>query len=84
MGFYYDWINSRWVDKQHAHEPTPRRRAAQQNLLPALLVEMEQGSSETRLYAGLLARAIVVQDYGLMREYGKQVARLTGEKVPPG
>jgi hypothetical protein len=84
MGFYYDWINGSWVDKQLAHEVTPRRRAAQQNLLPALFIEMEQGSSETRLYAGLLARAIVVQDYGLMREYGKAVARLTGEKVPPG
>jgi hypothetical protein len=45
---------------------------------------MEQGSSETKLYAGLLAQAIVVQDFSLMREYGKQVTRLTGEKVPPG
>jgi hypothetical protein len=46
--------------------------------------EFELGSSETSLYAGLLARAIVVQDFSLMREYGKAVARLTGEKVPPG
>lgn len=82
MGYFYDWINEKWEDKA-GHEGHPRK-SAHQTLLPQLMKEIEQSSSETRLYAGLLARAIVVQDYGLMREYGKQVARATGEKVPPG
>jgi hypothetical protein len=83
MGYFYDWVNEKWEDKA-GHECHPRRKAAHQTLLPQLMKKIEQGSSETRLYAGLLVRAIVVQDFSLMREYGKQVARLTGEKVPQG
>jgi hypothetical protein len=83
MGYFYDWVNNRWADKAGL-EGHPRRKPAHETLLPELMKEIEPGSSETSLYAGLLARAIVVQDCGLMREYGKQVARLTGEKVPPG
>jgi hypothetical protein len=43
--------------------------------------EIEHGSSEVKLYAGLLARALILADPALMNAFGKRVARLSGERV---
>jgi hypothetical protein len=79
MGYYFDWVNDEWL------ELTTKRRhprhAANKQLLPKLMEAIEKGDSDCKLYAGLLCRAIVCSDVLLMDEFGKQVAKLTGEKV---
>jgi hypothetical protein len=82
MGYYFDWVNGKWQEKSRGRRRHPRF-TAREALLPGLIDEIENGDSETKLYAGLLARSIVVWDEQLMRAFGKQVARVTGEKVPP-
>jgi hypothetical protein len=41
-----------------------------------LLAEVRRGSSVTRLYASLLAKAVLDDDEVLEREYGEQFAEL--------
>ena len=77
MGYYYDWLNSRWVEKSLTPPKQPRREIPRQDLLTALIEEMVEGDSETCLYAGLLARKLIVGNEVLMRQFGKKVARLT-------
>lgn len=81
MGFYYDWVNDRWQEKS-TNGRRHRRIRAWRTLLPALVDEIENGDSEGKLYAGLLARHIVTNDEILMEDHGKRVAKLTGEKAP--
>jgi len=73
MGYYYDWVNEKWQ-----HRPGPvlpeRRYRRRETLLRYLLAEINDGDSLTSLYAGLLARALVVLDEELMNEYGERVA----------
>jgi hypothetical protein len=82
MGYYYDWVNRQWVSRNHA-EPTPvqrQQRARRRTLLDDLITDIEHGrNGEAYLYAGLLARTLVTTDEELMREFGKQVVRITGE-----
>ena len=51
---------------------------ARHTLLEALVEEMRQGDSETQLYAGLLARKLLVGDEEMMRVFGKEVAEMLG------
>jgi hypothetical protein len=44
--------------------------------LGVLLEEIERGDSEVKLYAGLLARKLVVGDEALMKEFGERIAKL--------
>jgi hypothetical protein len=39
---------------------------------------MREGDSETQLYAGLLARKLLVGDEEMMQAFGKQVAEMLG------
>jgi hypothetical protein len=85
MGFYFDWVDRKWVPKDHDARPTPaqrRQRERRRTLLGNLITEIEQGGNGvTCLYAGLLARTLVQADEELMQEYGKQVVHITDEKV---
>jgi len=73
---YYDWINMRWVERTPGLQLRPRR--ARHTLLEALVEEMREGDSETQLYAGLLARKLLVGDEEMMRAFGKEVAEMLG------
>lgn len=84
MGYYYDWLNSRWVEKSSIPPKQPRRTIPRQTLLTALLEEMVKGDSETQLWAGLLARKLIVGDECLMKQFGKKVAMLTMPSPGPG
>jgi hypothetical protein len=46
-------------------------------LLAGLVEEVEQGDSETKLYASLLARKLIGDDFILMGKYGRRIAELT-------
>ena len=84
MGYYYDWVDRKWVPKSHA-KPTPRRlrlRLRRRSLLQNLITEIEHGNdSVTRLYASMLTRSLLQSDEELMREFGRQVADLSQECV---
>ena len=81
MGYYYDWINKRWQERIPTARPRPARSVSRQTLLSGLIEEMHNGDSESKLYAGLLARVVVVGDEELMKTFGKQVACLTDPSV---
>jgi hypothetical protein len=71
MGYYFDWINQKWheiPEKPSRNKRSPMNR----KLLPLLVDEVAHGASEARLYAGLLARVLVVGDMDLMKQYGKE------------
>jgi hypothetical protein len=75
-GYYYDWLNMRWVEKTGAGMgiswPHYHRLVAE------LVEEMRRGDSESRLYAGLLARKLISRRLDLMKKYGRSVAELSG------
>jgi hypothetical protein len=84
MPYFYDWINKRWQPYPKGSDPmcpkyTTRSFARRFTLLPQLIKEIETGEGEVKLYAGLLARAIVVSDIDptLMNEFGERIAELT-------
>ena len=81
MGFYYNWLEERWLPIDHDRKLTTaaRHRIEQCSvLIERLLTEMEDGRDGTaRLYAGLLVRHLVASDEALMRKYGKQTAVVT-------
>lgn len=80
MGYYYDWIERKWLTgeqvKPTAHQR--RLRLRRRTLLQELLTEIEQGG-DTGLYAGLLARTLVQTDEELMRQLGRQIADITAQ-----
>ena len=76
MPHYYDWRHMRWVERTPGLRLRPRR--ARHTLLEALVEEMREGDSETQLYAGLLARKLLVGDEEMMRAFGKEVAEMLG------
>jgi len=79
MGYYYDWINQRWQERGQSTRPS--RKVLRPTLLTGLLEEMQKGDSQSKLYAGLLARVLVVGDEELMKSFGKQIACLTDPNV---
>jgi hypothetical protein len=85
-GYYYDHLQRRWMPKFQPGPETPqgRRRLHRRRLLPELLTEIGGGSALSRLYASLLARALIAEDEELMREHGEQVCKLTGEEQRAG
>jgi hypothetical protein len=89
MGYYYNWVDAKWVEKPLIAPKPPRRAVPRRTLVTALMEEMSKGDSEARLYAELLARKLIVGDEGLMKEFGKTVAEMTGvfprrDEVTPG
>jgi hypothetical protein len=85
MGYYYDWINGKWIERERRDKPTMgpsvRRRKRRRTLIVELLTEIAEGNnSDAILYATMLARALVTTDEELMREYGKQVVAI-GDKA---
>ena len=80
MGFYYDWLNMKWVEKPAVQSKPPFRIIPRQTLIEALIEEIEKGDSETKLFAGLLARKLIVGNPFLMKEFGKQVADISGKE----
>jgi hypothetical protein len=84
MGYYYDWVDRKWVPRQDA-TPTPAQRrltARRRDLIRNLLTEIEHhGDSVVYLYTALLTRTLVQRDEELMREFGKQVVGATSERV---
>jgi hypothetical protein len=83
MGYYYDWLDCRWLPLDH-HEPGPRQRrlrSRRKHLLRELITEInEGGDGVARLYAALLARTLVA-DQELMQEYGERIVELSSESV---
>jgi hypothetical protein len=49
--------------------------------LAHLIDEIQRGGSEAKLYAGLLARTLLVNDPVLMDKFGKQVAVTGGTRA---
>ena len=82
MPSYYDWIDKCWIkDDLPSHlRARTLRSLMRRRLLPELIKEIETGNSEVRLYAGMLARRLVVGDFHLMDEFGERVAALTEGK----
>jgi hypothetical protein len=84
MGDYYDWIEGRWEPIDHARTLTPRTRrqiTRRKTLIDHLVIEIEEGGDAvTRLYAQLLARTLVKTDEVLMRECGRRIAAMSGER----
>jgi hypothetical protein len=80
MGYYYDWVDSRWLPIDHQRRVTlkqQRRIDRRRDLLQRLLLEIARGNnSVTRLYAQLLARALLQTDEMIMREDGQRVVGL--------
>jgi hypothetical protein len=54
LGYYYDWINKRWLERTDKPPRRPSRLVPRPTLLNGLLEEMEKGDSQSKLYAGLL------------------------------
>jgi hypothetical protein len=77
MSWYYDWIEKKWQPKQEPSSCQRQQHPRRRTLLRDLLGEIDTGDSVTKLYAGLLARAVVAQDQELMKEYGKRIAEQT-------
>jgi hypothetical protein len=81
MGYYYDWINEKWVERERGCRPTigpsVRRRKRRRTLIAELLTEIaESHDGDATLYATMLARALVTTDEELMKEFGEQVAAI--------
>jgi hypothetical protein len=86
MGYYYDWLERKWLPRQH-RQLSLRERSEQSRrgaLLHGLLVEISGGDSVSSLYAGLLARRLIGDDEELMRTFGKQLAELGQEGTRGG
>jgi hypothetical protein len=87
MGYYYDWINAKWIERERGLRPTigpsVRRRRRRRTLIGELLTEIAEGhDSDATLYATLLARALVTTDEELMKEYGEHIAHVSaGEEA---
>ena len=85
MPHHYNWINKCWDEHEHSLGLGPytvRSSARRFRLLPELIKEIETGDGPTKLYAGMLARHILVSDIDaqLMDEFGKTIADLTEGK----
>ena len=78
MGYYFDWLNQRWVEKPAVQRRRPRRMVPRRTLVTALIEEMHKGDSEAKLYAGMLVRTLIIGDRQLMKEFGKQIAAISG------
>jgi hypothetical protein len=79
-GYYYDWLDMRWAEKT-----TPVAAISwphYHRLVEELVEEMRRGDSESRLYAGLLARKLIAGRLDLMKKYGREVAELSGNRSP--
>jgi hypothetical protein len=81
MGWYYDWIAKKWQPRKAPSQRQRQHHSRRRVLLRDLLGEIDTGDSVTKLYAGLLARAVVARDQELMREYGRQIAEQTCNHV---
>jgi hypothetical protein len=82
MPYHYNWINKCWDEHEQplgCGPYTVRSSARRFRLLPELIKEIETGDGPTKLYAGMLARHILVSDIDaqLMDEFGKTIADLT-------
>jgi len=77
MGYYFDWLNEKWVEKPAVQPRRPHRMFPRRTLVTALVEEMLKGDSEAKLYAAMLARKLIVGDRELMAEFGKQIAAMT-------
>jgi len=81
MGYYFDWLNERWVEKPLVQPRRPRRTCSRRTLVTALVEEMQKGDCEAKLYAGLLVRKLIIGDMALMSEFGKQIAAMIKTSV---
>jgi hypothetical protein len=83
MGYYWHTLDRRWRPMDHS-QPSPqlrRQRIRRSKLMTDLFAEMQDGNSVTKLYAGLLARALIDADQELMREFGERVVECTSENA---
>ena len=88
MGHYFDWIEQKYIP--NSPEPPPGQRRAQYRentrrgiLIEDLFKEIEQAEIPdpiSKLYATLLARALVRTHKRLMNHYGKRIAQLSPEQ----
>ena len=76
MGYYFNPIDETWVEKHKTPRNRQPRAVSRSRLLIALIEEIERGDSETKLYAGLLARKLVMDDEQLMQTFGEKLAAL--------
>lgn len=82
MGYFYDWLENRWVPIDHGRRLTPAQRRQierHRQLVTDLITEVQKSRGEIRLYASLLVRALVSSEELLMGEFGRQVAQLSPE-----
>lgn len=80
MGYFYDWVEEKWKPKRDETLSLSERRQVNRRstLLRELIAEIEQGGDGiSRLYAGLLARALLATDEELMRDHGERIVKLT-------
>jgi hypothetical protein len=81
MGYYYDWLESRWIPIDHNRVLTREQRqriVRRGNLIADLIEEIEadDSSSVLKLFAGLAARALAASDELLLRDWGEQLAKI--------
>jgi hypothetical protein len=89
MGYYFDWINRRWVEKSQQRVQVDARLVHHHHLLKILLPEIERERGEIQLYASLLARVLVTNSAEPQREhfmelFGEKLANLTDPRPPRG
>jgi len=89
LGYRYDCNEDRWVERT-----APRDRysylARHGDLMTSLLREVgfDDSPSDVKLYAMMLARALVMHNVELMEEFGKQIGRVSNPQgtlpIEPG
>ena len=84
MGYYWDAVEEKWPPIDHDRVLSQSERLTIERrgeLIEQLLMEMHRpASGPTRLYASLLARALVGSDEELARRYSGEVAVATTEQ----
>lgn len=85
MGYYFDYIDKRWLPKRQRSITAQQRRdlIRRKGLVAEVVEEIECGDDRVaRLYAVMLARALVKTDESLMTEFGKRLAAVAGQSGP--